>query len=94
MVRLFVGNIPHAADETEVRKHFEKANYATTFAQIIRDRGTGHSRGFGFIELDIPVSEGASAKDRMHGTKMGGRTLTVGIANPKVPRHQHVERNQ
>jgi RNA recognition motif-containing protein len=85
MLRLFVGNIPHACGESELREWFEQQGHAVTFAQVIRDRVTGHSRGFGFVELE-DASDLKTTVDRLNGLRLSGRVLTVNGATPRISR--------
>jgi RNA recognition motif-containing protein len=85
MLRLFVGNIPHACSEVDLRKWFEQHGHEVVFAQIIRDRLTGHSRGFGFVELQ-DTSDLSGTVVELHGQRMSGRVLTVNAATPRTPR--------
>jgi RNA recognition motif-containing protein len=84
MLRLFVGNIPHACGETELRQWLEEQGHSVTFAQVIRDRETGHSRGFGFVELQ-DASDLTSTIERLNGQRLSGRVLTVNAATPRTP---------
>jgi RNA recognition motif-containing protein len=80
-----MGNIPHASSEAELQEWVESQGFAVQSAQIIRDRSTGQSRGFGFVVLD----ESAKIKDAiaaMNGQRMGSRVLTVNEAIPHTPR--------
>ena len=56
MARLFVGNIPRTSSEAELQRWVESQGFHVESAQIIRDRSTGKSRGFGFVALNIFVS--------------------------------------
>jgi RNA recognition motif-containing protein len=84
MVRLFVGNIPHACGETELQQWFEEHGHTVSFAQVIRDRVTGHSRGFGFVELQDATDLKATVEE-LNGQRLSGRVLTVNAATPRVP---------
>jgi RNA recognition motif-containing protein len=84
MLRLFVGNIPHACDEIELRKWFERHGHEVAFAQVIRDRMTGHSRGFGFVELQ-DTSDLRGTVEQLNGQRLSGRVLTVNAATPRIP---------
>lgn len=84
MLRLFVGNIPHAANETTLSDFFDSFGYKVGNCEIIRDRITNHSRGFGFIEVLNPEHD---TIEKMNGTRMTGRVLTVNAATPKTKRH-------
>jgi len=83
MLRLFVGNIPHACGEAELQHWFEEQGHSVTFAQVIRDRVTGHSRGFGFVELR-DASDLQSTVERLNGQRLSGRVLTVNAATPRA----------
>jgi len=52
MPKLFIGNIPHASSDTELSEWVESQGFQVESAQIIRDRSTGQSRGFGFVVLN------------------------------------------
>ena len=82
MPKLFVGNIPHASSEVELQQWVEAQGFQVESAQIIRDRSTGQSRGFGFVVLN----EEWKLKDAitaLNGQRMGGRVLTVNEALPQ-----------
>jgi len=85
MPRLFVGNIPHAASDVELKEWVEEQGFQVESAQIIRDRSTGQSRGFGFVVVgdDSKMKDAISA---LNGQRMGGRVLTVNEALPQAPR--------
>ena len=85
MSKLFIGNIPHASSDTELQQWVESQGYPVESAQIIRDRSTGQSRGFGFVLLneDWRMKEAITA---LNGQRMGGRVLTVNEALPQTPR--------
>jgi len=85
MLRLFVGNIPHACDEAALNTWFEQQGHNVSFAQVVRDQITGHSRGFGFVELQEATDLAETIKS-LHGKSMSGRVLTVNAATPKLPR--------
>ena len=81
MARLFIGNIPHGSSEDELERWVESQGFHAKSAEIIRDRTTGFSRGFGFVTLseEWKLSE---AIDALNGQRMGGRILTVNAAVP------------
>ncbi len=91
MSKLFVGNLPHAAIEDDLKGWVEEHGFAVDLAEIIRDRLTGHSRGFGFVTLQESWREG-EAISALNGKRMEGRILTVNkavplpAASPRVPR--------
>jgi RNA recognition motif-containing protein len=85
MPTLFVGNIPNACTEIELSEWFGQHGHDVAFAQVIRDRVTGHSRGFGFVQLRDP-SNLQETVERLHGQLLSGRALTVNAATPTTPR--------
>ena len=81
MPRLFIGNIPHASSEVELRQWVESLGFRVASAQVVYDRNTGKSRGFGFVtlseEIDVQV-----ASSSLNGKRMEGRVITVNEATP------------
>jgi RNA recognition motif-containing protein len=80
--RLYVGNLPYSITDEELRGMFE-AHGAVTSAQVIMDRDTGRSKGFGFVEM-ANDSEAQAAIDALNGKPHGGRPLTVNEARPRT----------
>lgn len=79
---LYVGNLPFTTTDDSLREAF--AAYGTVVkAQVIMDRETGRSRGFGFVEMADGAEEAVAA---MNGAQFEGRTLTVNEAKPREPR--------
>ena len=75
--RIYVGNLPFTATESEIRTLFEE--YGTVReVNMITDRETGRFRGFGFIEMDDEEADTAISK--MDGVEFGGRALRVNVA--------------
>jgi len=85
MPKIFVGNIPHGSSESELQQWVESQGFQVESAQIIRDRATGQSRGFGFVALneEWKVRDAIAA---LNGQRMGGRVITVNEAVPQAPR--------
>ncbi|MFW6172092.1 MAG: RNA recognition motif domain-containing protein [Planctomycetota bacterium] len=80
--RLYVGNLAFSVTSDEMRELF--GQYGTvTSAEVISDRETGRSRGFGFVELS---DGGDAAIEALNGTELQGRTLTVNEARPREQR--------
>jgi len=80
--RLFVGNLPHSATDSSLLEFVTGAGIQAASAVVIRDRTTGDSRGFGFVEL----AEGEDiqrAIEGLHGQSLEGRRLTVNEARPQ-----------
>ena len=76
MSKLFVGNVPHSASETDLREWVESAGYYVEEVEIIRDRSTPESLGFGFVILKdgCKINEAIAC---LNGRKMSGHALTV-----------------
>lgn len=83
-MNIYVGNLPHRTTESELREAFEAYGEVNS-AAIIKDKFTGDSRGFGFVEMPNR-SEAESAINEMNGQDFGGRTLTVNEARPREER--------
>ena len=78
--RIYVGNLPFSATESEIRTLFEE--YGTVReVNMITDRETGRFRGFGFIEMDDEEADTAISK--MDGVDFGGRALRVNEARER-----------
>ena len=84
MKNLFIGNMSFQTTEDELRSIFEPYG-ATTRIQIMTDRDTGRSRGFGFVELTND-EEAAKAITALNGKEVNGRALNVNEARPKPER--------
>ncbi len=76
--KLYVGNLPFTATEDELRAHFAQAGTPDTVA-IIKDRMTGRSRGFGFVEMTTD-SEALQAIEQLDGKEFKGRPLKINEA--------------
>ena len=83
MTKIYVGNLPFSADETQVRQLFEAHGTVESVA-LINDRETGRPRGFGFVEMT--ASEAQTAIQHMNGFQMGGRPLRVNEAREREAR--------
>jgi cold-inducible RNA-binding protein len=85
-VNIYVSNLAFSATEDDVRQLFEPYG-AVDKVNIIIDRNTGRSRGFGFVEM--PESRAAQAAIQgLQGTTLAGRALTVNEAKPREPRRE------
>lgn len=82
--KLYVGNLPYGIDDAQLQQHFTKHGTVRS-AQVITDRTTGQSKGFGFVEMETDA-EAQVAIDQMNGKSIGGRTLTVNEAKPREDR--------
>lgn len=82
--KIYVGGLPYSATESELSDLF--AQHGTVESvNVITDKFTGQSRGFGFVEM-ATKEEAEAAIAALNGTEMGGRTLTVNEARPQAPR--------
>jgi len=83
-IKLFVGNLPFSTTTAELESLFGQAGSVSS-VNIITDKFTGRSRGFGFVEMDNN-QEAQAAIERFNGHEMQGRALTVNEAKPKESR--------
>ncbi|OYW23473.1 MAG: RNA-binding protein [Planctomycetales bacterium 12-60-4] len=79
---LYVGNLSYQTTADDLREAFSEHGTVTR-AQVVSDRETGRSRGFGFVEMD---DGGEAAITAMNGANFQGRTLTVNEARPREER--------
>ncbi|HVO86653.1 MAG TPA: RNA-binding protein [Candidatus Binatia bacterium] len=84
MYKLFVGGLPFATTDDELREAFA-VHGTVASATVVRDRDTGRSKGFGFVEFEND-DEGKAAETKLNGSELGGRTITVAQARPKEER--------
>ena len=80
--KLYVGNLGYGVTDGELSKLFESHGTVES-AQIIVDRDTGRSKGFGFVEMKTE-QEAQAAITALNGQEFGGRPLTVNEARPKT----------
>jgi cold-inducible RNA-binding protein len=80
--KLYVGNLGYGVTDSELSSMFE-AHGTVESAQVIMDRDTGRSKGFGFVEMKSD-SEAQAAIAALNGKDVGGRNLTVNEARPKT----------
>ena len=79
---IYVGNLSFEATASELEALFGQHG-AVQKAQVVSDRETGRSRGFGFVEMS---DGGDAAIQALNGTQLQGRTLTVNEAKPREDR--------
>jgi RNA recognition motif-containing protein len=77
-MRIFIGNLDWGTTEDALRQLFDSYG-AVERVQIVMDRDTGRSRGFGFVEMPN-TTEARAAIEGLQGATLGGRTLTVNEA--------------
>ena len=83
-MRIFVGNLTWGTTDEELSQLFEPYGIVNR-AQIVTDRVTGRSRGFGFVEMP-DATEAQAAIHGLNGTSLGGRQLTVNAAREREDR--------
>src|SRR5512136_947078 len=83
-VKLYVGNLSYATREDELRTLFAQAGTVTSVA-VIKDRDTGSSKGFAFVEMTTQA-EAQTAISMFHNYQLGERPLTVNMARPREER--------
>ena len=82
--KLYVGNLSYDVDESQLQEMFSPHGTVNS-AQIIVDRDTNRSKGFGFVEMGSD-EEAQAAISAMNGQQVGGRALTVNEAKPRENR--------
>ncbi|HEX3999106.1 MAG TPA: RNA-binding protein [Pirellulales bacterium] len=82
--KIYVGNLPWSTTSAELEQMFSEHG-AVRSAEVISDRETGRSRGFGFVEMDTEEGMNAAVQ-ALNGKDMGGRPLTVNEARERTPR--------
>ena len=83
-MKIFVGSLPFSAEESDLRNSFEKYGEVSS-VNIIMDKFSGRSRGFGFVEMP-DAAAGNQAIEAMNGRNLGGRPLVVNEARPREER--------
>ena len=78
-----MGNLPFSTTSEELANLFGTVGVVAS-AQVITDRETGRSRGFGFVEMS--EEDARKAIDELTGSNLGGRSITVNEARPHAPR--------
>jgi RNA recognition motif-containing protein len=79
--KLYVGNLPYGCAEEDLQRHFAAAGTVTSVA-IVKDRSSGRSKGFGFVEMSSDA-EANQAIALLDGKDFQGRMLKVSIARPR-----------
>jgi RNA recognition motif-containing protein len=82
--KLYVGNLAYSVDKSSLEELFGDFGTVTS-AQVIMDRETGRSKGFGFVEMGSD-QEAQAAISALNGKNVDGRNLTVNEARPQEPR--------
>lgn len=82
--KLYVGNLSYETQSSDLREHFSQFGTVQS-ADIVTDRDTGRSRGFGFVEMSTE-EEAQAAQNGMDGKEVDGRTLKVNESRPRENR--------
>ena len=83
-MNIYVGNLPYSTTDSDLEQLFSTHGTVTS-AQVIMDRATGRSRGFGFVEMEND-DEARAAIEALEGHDVGGRRLTCNEARPRTER--------
>lgn len=78
---LYIGNLSHDVTEEDLRVNFSGVGKVLS-VNIIKDKYTGISKGFGFVEMETEA-EAQAAIDKFNGGELSGKTITVNEARPK-----------
>lgn len=81
-MNIYVGNLSFNATEEELKSAFSAFGTVSS-ASIIKDKFSGESRGFGFVEMPNQA-EAQAAIDRLNGQDLGGRAMNVNEAKPRT----------
>ena len=82
--KLYVGNLAYQVSDADLEQLFSGFGIVQS-AQVIQDRATGQSKGFGFVEMSSDA-EAQAASQGLHDHEVSGRRLTVNEAKPREPR--------
>lgn len=83
-MNIYVANIPYSASNEDLQALFEQHGEVAS-ANIIMDRATGRSKGFGFVEM-TQDDQGEAAISALDGSEFQGRNIKVNKARPRAPR--------
>lgn len=81
-MRIYVGNMSYSTSSEDLREAFERFGTVES-AEVVMERGTNRSRGFGFVEMPVE-SEARTAISELNGREMDGRALKVNEAKPRL----------
>lgn len=84
--KIYVGNLSFSVTNQDLTAQFEQFGNVTS-ANVIMDRDSGRSKGFGFVEMSTS-QEAADAINALNGSEFQGRPLTVNEAKPQEPKER------
>jgi RNA recognition motif-containing protein len=87
VTKLFVGNLPYKATESDIEAFFAEAGIHVDSVNILRDRFSGEARGFGFVEINDDAVA-VQAAEACNGRQLMGRALVVNEARPPERRER------
>lgn len=90
--KLFVGGLAWTTTDETLSSFFAKAGTVTS-ANVVKDRYTGKSRGFGFVEMSSD-EEADKAIAELNGQALDGRNISVNEARPREPRNDNFSRRE
>ena len=90
--KIYVGNLGYTVTNQDLNAKFGEHGTVTS-ANVIMDRDTGRSKGFGFVEMSS-ASEATSAINALNGVELGGRAMNVTEAKPMAPRTNSAPRSR
>jgi RNA recognition motif-containing protein len=86
-MNIYVGNLPYSVTDADLRETFSQYGEVSS-VQLISDKFTGESKGFGFVEMANNSQADAAIKG-LNGTALKGRNITVNQAKPRSDRPSH-----
>ena len=84
--KIYVGRLPYSTTEEDLQKLFSEYGNVVS-AQVIKDRDTGQSKGFAFVEMESESDTQAAIK-ALDSKELSGRSIMVNVARPKEERSQ------
>lgn len=85
-MRIYVGNLPYSATDEDLREAFGEFGELTS-AEVVKDKFSGQSKGFGFVEMPSNADADQAIK-ALNDTMLKGRKLTVNEARPRPEKPQ------
>ncbi len=82
--KLYIGNLSYSVNSSDLEEHFSTVGKVQS-AQVITERGSGRSKGFGFVEM-ANEEEAAKCIEKLHGSSLLNRSISVSEARPMAPR--------
>jgi len=89
-MNIYVGNLSYSVTDEDLRETFSHFGEVSQ-VNLIKDKFTGESKGFGFVEMNNNAQADAAIKG-LNGTDLKGRNVTVNQAKPKTERPSHGRR--